>query len=195
LPDIDLTFPQSYSIEEVGELPGTGESRVPVFYIPRPKNRPEHEGLWLKIRSQNGKSWIGVFAFGSGPIIRVLSSPDPNRACVISFGAAYFVNSEQPGAYEEVSIKPVRDVRSVADHQLLLLGNFTSLAAYGRSGLVWRSPRLCWDDLKILNLTHDTVEGTGYDPINRGESRFAVDIRTGRSLLPSPTSTDGVPLW
>lgn len=105
---------------------------------------------------------------------------------MISSGAAYLVNSEQPEACEEVGIKPVRDVRSVTEHQLLVLGDFTSLAAYGKSGLVWRSPRLCWDELKILNITHDTIEGIGYDAINGDESRFAVEIRTGRSLLSSP---------
>ena len=192
--DVDFTFPRSYDIEEVREFPGSGKFDVPVFYIPRPKNRPEHDGLWLKIRPQTGKSWIGVFAFGYG-ITRVLSSLDPHCACVISTGAAYLVNSEQPEICEALRISAVLDARSVAEHQLLLLAHFTSLVAYGRSGLVWKTPRLCWDELKILKITHDTVEGIGYDAINQGESRFAVDIRTGRSLLPSPTSTDGIPLW
>jgi hypothetical protein len=192
--DVDLTFPRSYDIEEVRELPGTGRFDVPVFYVPRPKNRPEHDGLWLRIRPQTGKSWIGVFAFGYG-ITRVLSSPDPHCACVISKGEAYLVNCEQPEICEQLSIRPVLDARSVAEHQLLLLGDFTSLVGYGKSGLVWTSSRLCWDELKILKITRDSVEGIGYDPINQGESRFAVDIRTGRSLLPSPTSTDGIPLW
>ena len=105
------------------------------------------------------------------------------------------MNSEQPEICEALRISAVLDARSVAEHQLLLLAHFTSLVAYGRSGLVWKTPRLCWDELKILKITHDTVEGIGYDAINQGESRFAVDIRTGRSLLPSPTSTDGIPLW
>lgn len=192
--DVDFTFPRSYDVEEVSDFPGSGKFDVPVFYVPRPKNRPEHDGLWLKIRPQTGKSWIGVFAFGYG-ITCVLSSPDPHCACVISTGAAYLVNSEQPEACEQLRISPVLDARSVVEHQLLLLADFTSLFALGRSGLVWKSPRLCWDELKILNITHDTVEGTGYDAINQGESRFAVDIRTGRSLLPSPASTDGRPLW
>jgi hypothetical protein len=192
--DVDFTFPRSYDVEEVSEFPGSGRFDVPVFYIPRPKNRPEHDGLWLKIKPQTGKSWIGVFAFDYG-ITRVLSSPDPHCACVISKGTAYLVNSEHPEACEQLKIRPVRDARSVADHQLLLLANFTSLLAQGRSGLIWRSPHLCWDELTILSITHDTVEGIGYDAISQGQSRFAVDIRTGRSLLPSPTATDGRPLW
>jgi hypothetical protein len=196
--EIDLAFPHSYEIEELPEFPGTGRFDVPVFYFPRPKNRPEHDGLWLKIRTTSEKSWIGVFAFGyqSPPAFsRVLSSPDPNRACVISRGGAYIVQTDEPENWEQVPIIPVLDLRLIPEHQLLVFADFTRLAAYGKSGLAWRSPQVCWDELKILNVTLDTIEGVGYDPINLGESRFAVDMRTGRSLLPSPTSTDGKPLW
>ena len=54
------------------------------------------------------------------------------------------------------------------------------------------------DALQMLfqwDITHDTIEGIGYDAINGDESRFAVEIRTGQSLLPSPASIDGLPLW
>jgi hypothetical protein len=78
---------------------------------------------------------------------------------------------------------------------MLVLADFTSLAAYGSNGLAWRSPRVCWDELKILKVTHATIEGLGYDPINSSQSRFVVDIKTGRSLLPSPVSTEGRPVW
>jgi len=89
----------------------------------------------------------------------------------------------------------VLEVRSIPDHKILVFGDFTRIAAYGSSGLVWRSPRVCWDELKIVAITYDTIEGTGYDPTTLGESRFLVDLKTGRSLLPSPVSTDGKPVW
>jgi hypothetical protein len=116
--------------------------------------------------------------------------------CIISLGAAYIVKADEPDAWEQIPIMPVLEVRSIPEHQLLLFADFTRLAAYGSNGLVWRSPQVCWDELKILNVTNHSVEGVGYDPTNKlGESRFAVDIRTGRSLFPSPASTDGKPLW
>jgi predicted RNA-binding Zn-ribbon protein involved in translation (DUF1610 family) len=57
-----------------------------------------------------------------------------------------------------------------------------------QNGLLWAAHRLCWDDLKITNITSAAIEGTGYDPTNRAqpEMRFAVDLKTGRSLLASP---------
>jgi hypothetical protein len=196
--EVDLAFPHSYEVEEIPELPGTGKFDVPVLYFPRPKNRPEHDGLWLKIRTASGKSWVGVFAFGyqSPPAFsRVVSFPNQDRACIISRGAAYVVNADEPETWEQLPLVPVLDARLIPEHQLLVLADFTRLAAYGRSGLAWQSPRVCWDELKILNVTHDTIEGIGYDPTNLGPSRFAVDVKTGRSLLPSPVSTDGKPLW
>ena len=194
----DLVLPHSYEIEELSELPGTGTFDVPVLYFPRPKNRPEHDGLWLKVWDASGSSWIGVFAFGySSPpaFSRVMSSPDQKRACIISRGAAYVVKTDEPETWEQVPIVPVLDARLIPEHQLIVFADFTRLAAYGSSGLAWRSPRVCWDELKILDVTPDTIEGTGYDLANLGVSRFAVDARTGRSLYPPPVSTDGKPLW
>src|SRR5690349_2757820 len=116
--DIDLTYPHSYELEELTELPGTGTLDVPLFYIPQPKTRPEHDGLWLKVSPAARKSWVGVFAFGyqSPPALsRVISSPDPNRACVIARGAAYIVKADEPENVEQLPILPVLDIRPIRE--------------------------------------------------------------------------------
>jgi hypothetical protein len=187
--EIDLAFPHSYEVEELSELPGTGRFDVPLIYFPRPDTRPEGDGLWLRVHAAKGGSWVGVFAFGYGPqaVSRVVSSPYPDRVCVVSRGAAYIVKADEPDVWEKIPILPVLDLRLISEHQLLVFADFTSLAAYGRAGLAWQSPRLCWDELKILRVTPDTIEGVG------DESRFVVDIRTGRSLPPLPESSDDKP--
>jgi hypothetical protein len=196
----EFVFPHSYEVEGLPELPGSGRFDVPVLYFPPPKNSPDHNGLWLKMVSATGKSWIGVFAFlfdSPHSFSRVISTPDPDCVCVISGSAGYLVKVEKPEIWEEVVI-PVLDVRSLPEHELLIFADFTGLAAYGRSGPTWRSSRLCWDELKIVRVTPNIIEGTGYDPTNSvsNESRFAVEIGTGRSLLPCPTTlTDGKPVW
>jgi hypothetical protein len=198
--EIDLAATRSYEVEELGELPGTGKFAAPLVFFPPPKNRQEHDGLWLKVKAASGRAWIGVFAFGmrsSSTFSRVVSSPDPNRVCVIAKGSAYIVKADQPEIWEQIPLIPVTDVRLIFDVSLLVFSDFTSLAAYGSSGLVWQSPRVCWDGLKIVKVTRETIEGTGYDPTNSitHESRFVVDAKTGRSLLPLPTSIDGRPIW
>ena len=198
--EIDLAFPHSYETERLPELPGTGKFDVPVLYFPVPKNRPEHNGLWLKMTPATAKPWVGVFKFlfdSPHTFSRVVSTPDPDCVYVISGSGGYIVKVDKPEMWETIVI-PVLSVRLFAEHQLLVFADFTSLAAYGKNGLIWRSPRLCWDELKILNMTHDTIKGTGYDPTHSisNESRFAVDIVTGRSLLSCPTTfTDGKPAW
>jgi hypothetical protein len=83
------------------------------------------------------------------------------------------------------------------EHKLLVFCDFIRLAAYGSNGLVWRSPRVCWDELKITNVTSETIEGTGYDPTNSltQAMRVVVDLETGRSLIPAPVSIDGKAVW
>jgi hypothetical protein len=196
--EINFEFPHSYEVEEVGDFPGTGKFSIPRLFFPPPKGRPEHDGLWLKIKAASGRTWIGVFAFGySSPpaFSRVVSSPDQDRVCVVAKGAAYLVNADEPEAWEQIRLIPVLNVRAIPSEKLLILSDFTRLAACGSNGVVWESPRVCWDELKIATVTSDTIEGSGYDPTTTKESRFVVDLKTGRSLLPSPVSNDGKPFW
>ena len=88
-------------------------------------------------------------------------------------GDAYIVKSDEPDLWAEISIMPVCDGWPVSEHQLLAFAGFARLAAYGENGLVWRSPQVCWDELKILNLTGDRVEEVGYDPTSLDKMRFA----------------------
>lgn len=198
--DFDFTFPRSYEVEEFGSLPGSGNDGQSAIYFPKPKSRPEHDGLWLRVYPSSGKPWTGVFAFGYSPTVgmsRVLSSPDPNRVCVISQGAAYIVNADSPEQWQQIPTLPVTDVRVVVDHGLLVFADFTHLAAYRSSGVAWESQRVCWDDLKIVSITRNSIEGVGSDPTNSRspEMRFAVDLESGRSLVAPPKSADGRPVW
>ncbi|HET9803301.1 MAG TPA: hypothetical protein VFP96_08695 [Candidatus Acidoferrum sp.] len=185
----DLTFPHSYEVKEVAEFPGTGVFREPVFRFPR--GGGDGNALWLRVKASSGQSWVGVFSSGrysSGAARAVLSTPNLHRMCVLSYGNAYIVDAGHPETWERIELFPVLGVRPVVEHDLLLFFDFTGLEAYGTNGVAWKTPRLCWDDLKITNITANAVEGTGYDPTNRmrPEMRFAVDLKTGRSLLPSP---------
>ena len=105
---------------------------------------------------------------------------------------AYIVRVDQPEVWEEIPVIPVLDVRQIPEKKLLVFSDFIRLAGYGIDGLAWLSPRVCWDGLKIDRVTHDTIEGTGYDPAFsvKPEFRFIVDLKTGRSLLPAPVSID-----
>ncbi len=195
--EICLEFPHSYGVEQILELPGTGKLGIPLIYFPGSKTRPEHDGLWFKIIPASGAPWAGVFAFGCGSklaVSRVISLPDPDRLCVISRGAAYAVRSDDPSVWEEIPIFPVIDVRTVPEYGVVIFADFTGLIAFRGDSVLWKSSRLVWDDLKILSVTSETIDGTGYDPMNSGaSSRFSVDFKTGKSRYPAPVSIDGRP--
>jgi hypothetical protein len=183
--DIDLEFPHSYEIEEIPELHGTGVFNAQVHYFPRTNTRPEHDGIWLLIRPATGQPWVGVFGFGEGSspfISRVVSTPDKDRVCVISSGSAFVVKAAEPDKWEQLAVEPVRDVRLITEHQLLVFADFTRLIAYGHNQVTWKSLGLCGDDLRILNVSSDKIEGVGYEPADDCDFPFAVDIRTGQSL-------------
>jgi len=192
---IDLGLPHSYEIREVRELPGAGGWDIPVIYFPRIMNRPERDGVWLEVHPAAGRPWIGVFGFGGLTFSRVASSPHPERICIVSNGAGYFVSAKNPEDWEPVPLPPISDLRVVKDRSLLIFADFTRLCAYSEKGLLWRSPRVCWDELSIQKITGDHIEGVGYDPTNSGQSPFIVDLNTGRSLIPSPLGVKGEQIW
>ena len=82
MPKFEFAVPHNYAVEEFGEVPGTGTLKEPLIYFP--PGRPEHNSEWLKVKAKSGKTWVGVFAFGPGSRTAVISTPEPNRVCVIS---------------------------------------------------------------------------------------------------------------
>ena len=180
--DFDLTFPAHYTIEEA-ELPGDGRQ---IIYHPGASTTHGKDGLLLKFRPNNGQEWIGCFAFGhdSYPLTRVFSSANPDYACVISKGAAYWVNSASSERCQKLDFFPVSDVRALPAEGLLLLSDFITLCLLGSDGIPWRSPRLCWDELRIKEIEGAVVSGTGYDPTNKRTPKceWSLDLKS-RTVL------------
>jgi len=187
--DIRLEFPHSYEIDEAPELPATGGSGLPIHYFPRAKARPEHDGIWILVRPATGQPWIGVFGFGGTAISRVVSIPDADRFCVISKGTAYVLKANEPERWEKLDAMPVRDVRAILDQQLVVFASFDRLIAYGNNKIVWKSPHLCGDDLRILNIDGDSMKCVGYEPSDGCDSRFTVDLHSGQPVPSVPASS------
>jgi hypothetical protein len=96
------------------------------------------------------------------------------------------VKADDPEIWERLAVWPVNDVRMVPEHRLLVFADFTKLFAYGANQLIWKSAHICGDDLRILNVSGDRINGVGYSPADACDFPFAVDIRTGQSLNLAP---------
>jgi hypothetical protein len=179
---LDLTFAKGYDVELRDELPGDGTK---LLYVPSCDGGGK-DGLLLDVRPVAAGDWIGCFAFGpfDTGLSAVIASPQPGRLFLISEGAGYLLNTADAAEWEEVACMPVREAKVVADHNMVLFSDFTNIAAYGCDGLIWKSRRLCWDDLQISSIVDNRLFGSGYDPTNSVKPRdnFMLDLRTGKVL-------------
>src|SRR5262245_48546290 len=66
-----------------------------------------------------------------------------------------------------------------AAHDIIVFADFTNLVAYGKTGLKWRTKRLSWDDLKIIEVTDIFIKGEFWDILSEGTATFVVDLATG----------------
>ncbi len=178
--NVDLTFAAGYDIEMLEELPGCHVSNL--FCFP-PRDTGGYDGVLVRITPEVGGDWIGCFALGDSGIGRsaVVASPQLHWVFVISQGAGYAVNTACPSQWCGLECLPVRDIRIAADYEIILFADSTTIAAYGRRGILWRSERLCWDDLTIVGIDGSKIIGIGLDPTDSitQEGRFVVDLFTG----------------
>jgi hypothetical protein len=181
----DLTFPRNYDVAE-SELPGHGQ---PVIYQPGASSSHGKDGILLRFRPCGAHEWLGCFAFGhysSYAFSGVFSTPNPAYTCVISNGRAYWVNAGDPSDCSTLNLFPVLNARCLSDLNVLLINDFVSVGVVDGGGVLWRSPRLCWDELRIMEIAEGVASGVGYDPLNSQtwESDFKLDLRS-RTVLKS----------
>ncbi|RKH05445.1 hypothetical protein D7V97_23925 [Corallococcus sp. CA053C] len=74
---------------------------------------------------------------------------------------------------------PITEVRALPSAGIVVFANFTELVAYGAEGLRWRTKRLAWDGLKIVEVTERSLIGEYWDIRDEAMQRFEVDLATG----------------
>lgn len=176
---LDLTWRTDYDVRVLTELPGT--PRWPVFYYP-PVGKGGHDGLWLEI-SRGMDRWLGCFAFNSSETSAVIAAPKSGWLVVIAEGSFAVVNTADPVQWETSRLSHVRTCHVSLENRLILIGDYTNMAAYGPEGFLWTTGRLCWDDLQIIGVEGSTIVATGYNPADRNhpEGRIILDLFTGKT--------------
>lgn len=176
---LDSTFARSYECERLTEIP---RGTQPHYYYPGASPLGGADGILIQVRPQNGKMWLGTFAFGRltpQGVSGLFTMPDPERFCVVSKGAGCIVSAASPAEWEALCVTPIIDVRSVRAQGIIVFANFTELAAYGPSGIKWRTKRLTWDGLKIVEVTDTSIRGQFWDIRSETIAEFVVDLETG----------------
>lgn len=177
----DLSFPHRYDVELIEEIPSSLKS-INHIYFPGIAGKGGRDGLLVKLNPRQGLPWIGTFAFGyNSPkaLTGIFSCPSELSLCVVSAGQGYIFKVEDPYSWSEVKSYPIVDVRLIVERELLVFIDFTTITAYGSDNMVWTTPRLSWDGLKITDVTSDYIKGLAWDSLNEQEVEFLVDIKTG----------------
>lgn len=173
-------FRREYQAEVATDLPTTKCRRL---FFPGASEIDGRGGLVVSVTPSQGSQWMGVFGFGfgGGAVTALSSTPDPHKLLVVSRGAGYFVSSENPEVWTDIpQAIPITSVWPIPDHKMIVLANYTSLAAFGASGFLWKTGRVSFDGITITHINADHIEGEAWDPTARTPPRFLVEIRTGK---------------
>jgi hypothetical protein len=179
---MDATFPSRYEWTLLGEIPNGSFIH---YYYPGASVSGGRDGVIVMVKPNDGDPWIGTFAFGQltlNGLSNVLTTPDPDRLCVIANGDGYLVSAAQPTVWELVHAFPITDARSIVQQGIIVFATQTSLIAYDQSGVKWVTARLAFDDLKITEVGDTFIRGDYFDIRSDTVQSFAVDLATGRSL-------------
>lgn len=178
----DFTFPREYELK-VLESPPPVHPVEKLYHFPVELEEGDRTGVHVRVAPKAGPAWFGFFAsgFDSPHVMNAVSScPDPGSFCLVAGGYAYVVKAADPAQWFRVEQRPVVELRTVTDQQLLLFEGFTSISAVGPKGVVWNSGRLSWEGLRVTDVRQAILRGFGWDALTDKEAIFELDLRTGR---------------
>lgn len=175
-----MGFSRNYEYERLKELPQP--ELVRHLYFPGASEAGGADGVLIRVMPRSYPTWIGTFAFGvltPHGITSALETPDPDNLCVVAKGRGYVVDTREPENHQEVLLHPIVDVHIALKRRLIVFVSFTELMAYDSKGMCWRTRRLSWDNLKITEVTDDTISGEFWDLQTERTSFFCVDLGNG----------------
>ncbi len=183
----DIAFPTNYELVELDRIDRSGGKKAYSFPGSRPVDRQQELAVApiVEVRPAEGDPWIAVFdgveGYAVPPALHraVIALPDGWTFCVIKEGIGVMVRANDPRSTSEVESWPITGYLTVPDCELIVIADFTTLVAYGREGLAWRSRRLALDDLKILRAEDHVLHVSGYFGLEDEDTTFTVDLRTG----------------
>ena len=185
-----LEYWNDYEVEVLSDLPKQGTTYI---FQQIQKEQSNSNGLVLevpvktsdylvlKVKSNDGFTWIGKFKPGLEGISGIYATPSESILCVVMRGQGYWVPVDSPQDYEIIPSIPIKKVIAVPKAEIMVFVDFVRLTAFDRNGLIWQTPSLSYDGLTINRVTSNLLEGTAWDAPNNQEIKFTVNILDGTS--------------
>jgi hypothetical protein len=183
---VRLEFDPGYDIELDPEFPSSGSWPHPVYAFDRDGRRVEEFlSRWgaprvILVHPHGAASWVGLWPHGGlEGVSGAFAMPDPSQLCVVEGGTAYVVDVLKPELDATVASPWAQQISASDDPRLLLVSTLVDITAVGVDGIVWESPRLAIDDLRIVRVEGGRIMATGTCEPGSSIESFAIDVRTG----------------
>jgi hypothetical protein len=183
--EFEFDFLTNYEVVPLERIDRSGAKRAYGFpdAVPVDPQQELADRPILEVRPVRGDSWVGVF-YGAGERVpraapgRVIGWPDEWSLCVLYAGGAVVVRSDDPTTTYEIDCHPITGVLAVPKREIVIFSDSLGLVAYGRDGLIWRTPGLALDELRIDHVEGDVLHVAGFFG-SRKLDPFVVDLATG----------------
>jgi hypothetical protein len=160
-------FPRQYEIDERPGYPERYEHPVLNFEATLSLGQASSEVAELLFFPNSGGYWRGRFRVGMSSCPTLVSTTPNSEDClVVAGGIAYLVNVAQKTADHIYMNYPITQIVEAPASELLIIADFSDIAALGSAGLRWKE-HLVADDLRILSINQNTLRYQGFD---RGET-------------------------
>jgi hypothetical protein len=187
---VTLAFPHSWRAEILPKRPLIKPLRC--YTYPREAEEVERGALEVMVQPA-GKAlkFLATFALGfADPVTPtgLWSCPNPDELCAVAGGYGYIVNTLDPASFTHLAFRPVLEVGSLPEQNLLVFVGHQALMAWGANGEAWQTRRLSSEGLRITEIGGNELYGFGWDLLSDREVPFIVDLRTGDASQPASDS-------
>jgi len=164
----------------VGQAPVSGTTEEYSFATDAAKSSA---WSWVHFEHPEGDEWYGSFKEGRVNRWRGIASADQRHFFIIVCGVLYCVDSAERALLCTLAGWSFQDVLVIPHSDHVAIADLTDIGILSPRGLVWRTPRVAWDGVRLLSATESLVEGiaeTGHGP--SGDVAFTIDLRS-RSVV------------
>ena len=187
---VTLAFSHSWQAEILPKRPLIKPLRCHTY--PREAEDVERGALETMVQPAGKRlKFLATFALGfADPAVPtgLWSCPDPDELCAVAGGYGYIVNTLDPEKFTHLGLRPVLEVGSLPDHNLLVFVGHQALLAWGAKGEAWQTRRLSSEGIRLTEIWGNELYGFGWDLITDREVPFIVDLQTGEAAQPPADS-------
>lgn len=182
-PRIYFDFPHNWKAEILPARPAI----LPALHYTYPRDAEEIErgALEVLVCPLEAAPFLATCALGfRDPVAStgLWSTPHPAWLCAASGGYAYVIDTTAPEKFTMLPYRPVLHVRTAIADGLLLFVSHHRILAWGRDGQAWETEKLSDEGVTITAIEPGILCGLGWHIQTDKETRFTVDLRTGRRI-------------